>query len=205
MAKRLVRSLLIAVLMMGMVEGPPAAAEGCAPTEVEIALFADRSTLPELHSRSAEETPVAAIQATEDLARTLHAMWDASPTFRRQVTRIVAHDTLVVTVRPCSLCTKGTWGQTRLTIESGALRQAIVQIRLLDHAKVIETIAHEFEHILEQLDGVDLARLATCRGDPGHGVRFMASGNYETERARQIGLTVAREYRAHVNSAPGLS
>ena len=199
MTKRLVRGLQITVLMMGMVEGPPAAAESRAPTEVEIALFADKSTSP-VPSRSAEETPVAAIRATEDLARTLHAMWDASPTFRRQLTRIAADPSAVVIVRRCQRCPKEAWATTQLTIKSGVLLRAIVEIRSLDNITLVETVGHEFEHILEQLDRVDLGRFARGPGRSGHGVQRKWKGQYETERARQVGLAVAVEYRAHLES-----
>ena len=200
MTRRLVRSLLIAVLMMGMVDGPPAAAEGCAPAEVEIALFADKPTSPELHSRSAEETPVAAIRATPDLARTLHAMWDASLTFRRQLTRIAADPSVVVIVRRCQRCPEEAWANTQLTIKSGVLRRAIVEVRSLDNIELVETVGHEFEHILEQLDRVDLGRFARGPGRSGHGVQRKWKSQYETERARQVGSAVAVEYRAHLES-----
>ena len=51
-------------------------------------------------------------------------------------------------------------------------------------------IAHEFEHIVEQLDGLDLPRLA--RLAPG---TVWATGDqtFETQRAIAMGRLVARE------------
>jgi hypothetical protein len=56
-----------------------------------------------------------------------------------------------------------------------------------------EIIAHEFEHIIEQLDGVDLpslARQATA------GVRLTPDADrYETDRAVAVGRQVSQEIR----------
>ncbi len=52
-------------------------------------------------------------------------------------------------------------------------------------------IAHEFEHILEQLDGVDLPSMAAR---PATGVHAVASsGRFETDRAIAAGRQVERE------------
>jgi hypothetical protein len=53
-----------------------------------------------------------------------------------------------------------------------------------------ELMAHEFEHIVEQLDGVDLPVRAAV---PGSGVRACSDGSYETIRAARIGRLVADE------------
>ena len=54
-------------------------------------------------------------------------------------------------------------------------------------------IAHEFEHILEQLDGVDLPSMATRVAT---GVRLVPeSGHFETDRAIAAGRQVASEVR----------
>jgi hypothetical protein len=52
-----------------------------------------------------------------------------------------------------------------------------------------ELIAHEFEHIVEQLEGVNLRRLAYERSA---GV-YVLGHDYETDRAHRVGLQVARE------------
>ncbi|HEX2341601.1 MAG TPA: hypothetical protein VHI98_14080 [Vicinamibacterales bacterium] len=57
----------------------------------------------------------------------------------------------------------------------------------------VELIAHEFEHIVEQLEGVELRRLAN---DPSAGVHDLQYA-YETERAYKVGQQVARECRRH--------
>jgi hypothetical protein len=58
----------------------------------------------------------------------------------------------------------------------------------------VELIAHEFEHIIEQLDGVDLASRAAV---PRSGVHEQPGtpGMFETVRATRIGQRVAAEVR----------
>ena len=56
---------------------------------------------------------------------------------------------------------------------------------------LIELIAHEFEHILEQLDSVDLAAMAARSGT---GVRAVSElGHFETDRAIAAGRRVESE------------
>jgi hypothetical protein len=58
----------------------------------------------------------------------------------------------------------------------------------------VELIAHEFEHIIEQLDGIDLAARAAL---PHTGVSSVGpvADMFETERAKLVGLKVASEVR----------
>jgi hypothetical protein len=60
------------------------------------------------------------------------------------------------------------------------------------HTNVVELIAHEFEHVIEQLDDVDLAALAAR---PRTGVHEDAGlpGSYETVRAKHVGRKVLAE------------
>jgi hypothetical protein len=53
----------------------------------------------------------------------------------------------------------------------------------------VELLGHEFEHVLEQIDGVNL-RADAARGH----ARILADGAYETRRATEAGLQVLREY-----------
>ena len=58
-------------------------------------------------------------------------------------------------------------------------------------AAAAELIAHEFEHIIEQLDGVDLAIMSRLRST---GVKRVGEVDaFETRRAIVTGLRVARE------------
>jgi hypothetical protein len=57
-----------------------------------------------------------------------------------------------------------------------------------------ELIAHEFEHVIEQLDGIDLAARAELANT---GVRLIghATNKFETTRAQRTGLKVVSELR----------
>jgi len=64
-----------------------------------------------------------------------------------------------------------------------------------------EILGHEFEHVLEQIEGLDLSALASTGRS---GVYRHPDGSYETTRAREAGLVVAREFelfRKSSNSA----
>jgi hypothetical protein len=56
-----------------------------------------------------------------------------------------------------------------------------------------ELIGHEFEHILEQLEGLHLPELAQVRGS---GVHEVERNLFETERAVRTGRVVAEEVRS---------
>ena len=51
-------------------------------------------------------------------------------------------------------------------------------------------LAHEFEHILEQIEGLDLPTLSRVKGS---GVREVEYAVFETERAQAAGEAVAAE------------
>jgi Tol biopolymer transport system component len=118
----------------------------------------------------------------------LDKMWQASPTFQGQGRRLAAGTGVRVSVlvedlpRPAS----SSRARTVLRHQDGSLVSAHVYLKpSLDAA---ELIAHEMEHILEQLDGVDLQAQA------GNGVVWKAGdGAFETRRAIEAGRRVARE------------
>jgi len=121
----------------------------------------------------------------------VESMVQRSATFRRQCLRI-AKATLL-TVRVVAYQDQG-GGRSRARTEvriSGGRMVAIVNIRPLEN--VAELIAHELEHVIEQLDGVDLrARSALA----GTGVWYCDDGSFETTRAVRMGRAVAAEVSA---------
>ena len=114
-----------------------------------------------------------------------------SPTFRRQCVRLAGENSLTVVlvigshVRRSDL--RATTAMKRT--EDGRLT-ALVEIPPLKDLE--ELIAHEFEHIIEQLDGVDLAAQAAR---PQTGVTQIGPRRsvFETVRATRMGLKVAAE------------
>ena len=118
----------------------------------------------------------------------LDRMWQASPTFKRQWRRLAAGTGVRLSVlvedlpRPAS----SSRARTLLRHQDGSLVSA--QVYLKPSVDAAELIAHELEHILEQLDGVDLQAQA------GNGVVWKAGdGAFETRRAIEAGRRVARE------------
>jgi hypothetical protein len=150
--------------------------------------------------------PVAPAAQCEELAGRLRIEPGLEPTvidlcrrssrFRRQMARLTGIGGLAVTVRQVVYPPTSSWrAQAAITRVGGRLRSADVRVQPGTTRQLAELIAHEFEHILEQLDGVDLQRWV------GHsGVRRIgpdaADSPIETERARQVGRLVAGEYAA---------
>jgi len=115
------------------------------------------------------------------------SMWGLSPTFRRQCARLAEHPDMVVHIQLTVGVSNGT---ARAVFERGPERHHVaVQIESPKLTLYVEHIAHELEHVLEAMDGIDLPRLARERVD---GVRNLG-GSYETARAQSVGRMVARE------------
>ncbi len=119
-------------------------------------------------------------------------MLERSPTFRRQCARIARASGIAIVLR--SEVHGGHHADAWTTIargENGRPRQ--ITINIVAGPRTAELIAHEFEHIVEQLDGVDLRLKASMRAS---GVRACDCGDtemFETERAIAVGQQVARE------------
>jgi hypothetical protein len=123
----------------------------------------------------------------------VEAMLRGSPTFRRQCLRLAAEPalTVILDMNPHEQ-RSDLRAKTHMTRNAKGHLSAVVQIMPLQDIE--ELIAHEFEHIIEQLDGVDLAaraRLAqTGVTDTGR-----RGDMFETMRAQRMGLKVASELR----------
>ena len=79
--------------------------------------------------------------------------------------------------------------QTRIVWRPDGGIEAGVQVGLSGDPTLL--IAHEFEHILEQLDGVDLPLMASRAGSGVH--RVAGSEHFETDRAIAAGRRVLEE------------
>jgi hypothetical protein len=126
------------------------------------------------------------------LRQTLESMLRDSPTFRRQCARIASAASLVVTVERV-IIPAGARSLAVTAVRSDADGRMSADVRLGQSGDREELIAHEFEHVIEQLDGVDLLSLAR---DATAGVRFTEDADrFETERAVAMGRQVAHEIR----------
>lgn len=117
----------------------------------------------------------------------IETMLQQSPTFRRQCARIAAEGYLTVSITPGG--GRGTTaGETRVVRRPDGSRHA--EIIIWHQRHLVELIAHEIEHVVEQLDGVDLHARAADRTS---GVYENSDNRFETRRAVLIGRRVARE------------
>jgi hypothetical protein len=123
----------------------------------------------------------------------LESMLRRSPAFRRQCARIAAAPWVTVRIQRSSSHRRG-----RSRARTDIVRQpwglvATIEIPPMDDD--VELVAHELEHVIEQIDGVDLVSKAA---QAGSGVNTYPEGEnvFETQRAIRIGLIVAREVRA---------
>ena len=129
------------------------------------------------------------IQVMPEIRPTVARMLSSSATFRAQYQRIADADGIVVGVLlDPTLHVERLKSQTTFRRYGSGLMVAIVTVAPGPRSE--EWIAHEFEHILEQLDGWDLPSLAQ-----GHTGRVWSSGDgmFETIRAVSAGRAVFGE------------
>jgi hypothetical protein len=115
-----------------------------------------------------------------------------SPTFRRQCLRIADSPRLTIVFEYFQPSTERVRARATVSTDADGRRTARVQIRALDDP--VELIAHEVEHVIEQLDGIDLSARAAVHASGVHDCHC-GNGAFETARAIRVGLDVAREAR----------
>jgi hypothetical protein len=123
-----------------------------------------------------------------DLKRVLQRLYDASPTFRLQCQRIAGATNLSVHVQVYATFLRRCRAFTIFRRDHHRLR---ADVHLPPGSALIEMVAHEFEHIVEQIEGLDLRRLARVRGS---GVREVDRDVFETDRAQAAGRSVMLEW-----------
>jgi hypothetical protein len=118
------------------------------------------------------------------------AMLRYSPTFRTQCNRLARRPDLQIVITTSLLPGMDRdEAVTRIVRRPNGAMEADVQLGALGDPVLL--LAHEFEHILEQLDGVDLVSMASRSATGVHQVP--GSEHYETDRAIAIGRRVADE------------
>jgi hypothetical protein len=122
----------------------------------------------------------------------VETMLKRSPTFRRQAERIRQSPYLTVAIEnsPPPVGTNSlAW--TRISRDSKNNLQATILISPRD--RLVELLAHEIEHVIEQLDGVDLHVKSRLQSTGVRHCDCADMGAYETRRAIVTGQRVARE------------
>ena len=123
----------------------------------------------------------------------LDAMLRRSPTFRRQCVRLSGESDLTVQL-VIGPHTQRSDLRAMTHIKRTDTGRLVAFIEIPPLRDVEELIAHEFEHIIEQLDGVDLAAQAQL-SQTGVTQTGRDGGVFETVRATRVGLRVASELR----------
>jgi hypothetical protein len=120
-----------------------------------------------------------------------------SPTLRRQCAAIAA---AAVTVRIVVYGTATFFGDCRARGTFQRLRSGRLDARIdLPFTRDFpELLAHELEHVVEQIEGVPLQELAKRRAD---GVRRARGGAFETRRALEAGRAAAIEVETSERAA----
>lgn len=127
------------------------------------------------------------IELPHDLANVLQQLHDRSPTFRAQCERLALAANIRVFIR---LDTSIPSRCQAFTIIQRFGREIRADVHLPPGRLLTKLVAHEFEHLLEQIEGLDLRALSRTRGS---GVREIEREIFETDRASRAGRVVAAE------------
>lgn len=133
------------------------------------------------------------VVATSILCPVIEMMWRESPTFKAQCARLNSAPSVVVDIRfgNASRLSPRRARTSFVRARHGMTRAEVyIDPDFRSAAELIELIAHELEHVIEHLDGVELSP------SEAHGVRQTELGSFETARAIHIGQTVSREVYA---------
>lgn len=126
----------------------------------------------------------------ESLLRSITTqMLETSPTFRRQCQIIGASGTIVVKVRVVP-GPKNTHTRALTTFRRYTSGLTIADVEIPAASPLVELLAHEFEHIAEYVEGVDLKALV--RDHPEEGF-LLRDGSFETSRAVRAGRAAVSE------------
>ena len=114
--------------------------------------------------------------------------WDGSATFRHQCRTLgAARATVIVTAASPRELDRAA---ARIEMSTQGTVFARVRVRLGRDANIVELIAHEVEHVLERVEGINL--LLEWRHGSSR-VTLLSGGAFETGRAIDVGRRVARE------------
>jgi len=133
------------------------------------------------------------LSAPDELTSFLRLMLKRSDTFRRQWRQLSLARELRLKIvytypQPDCRCRALSIAKKRSSSNTIEFTVHLFPPRVRDP----EVIAHEFEHALEQAEGLDLKSLADSEQG---GVYLLENGIFETKRARLVGVKVAREFR----------
>ena len=129
------------------------------------------------------------VQLLHDIEDAIQFIYDRSSSFRAQCARIAEADNLRVTVQIDPSIPGRCRAYTVVQRQGHQIRADVHLPPSSDHA---ELLAHEFEHVLEQIEGLDLRRLARVKESGVHETQYAV---FETDRAQTAGRIVRAETR----------
>jgi hypothetical protein len=130
------------------------------------------------------------VHASPPLLHLVARIAQRSPTFRAQCERIAETRGLIVRMRVAGLRDDRPFN-ARTIVRRHEFGAVVAEVDLYAPIDAVEIVAHEFEHLVEQIQGTDLRRLARVRGS---GVIEVRRGEFETQRAVDAGRRVVAEY-----------
>jgi len=135
--------------------------------------------------------PVVPVNLSADpaLLALIAEMGKRSPTFQRQCAVIDRTRGLIVRMRDVRPREKQPYA-ARTVIRRHEFGATTAEVELFAAPDLTEVVAHEFEHLIEQIEGVNLRLMSLVSGS---GVRQTVDGSYETWRAVLAGRQVAHE------------
>jgi hypothetical protein len=163
-------SFILVVAIIGLVSGAQVTTEGKTEGKTERVLPAN-------------------FDVQDMLSREVTDLYGQSATFRAQCDRLANAQNLRVSMELDVAIPHSCRAFTVITRTPSAL---CADVHVPPTAQLAELIGHEFEHILEQLDHLNLRKLSQVRGS---GVREVGFEIFETERAQTAGRVVAEELR----------
>jgi hypothetical protein len=144
------------------------------------------------------DAPVLSLPDSIELSPGLQPMvrWslEHSPTFRQQCRKLAAAPSLHASVRMNFYPTPGSTVRALTTFRQKRSGTVDARIEIRSAPDLTELLAHEFEHVLEQLEGTDLDALSSTND-----AKRLSDGAFETRRAIEAGRRVAGEV---INNAP---
>jgi hypothetical protein len=129
------------------------------------------------------------LQASVPILQLMARMAQLSPTFRAQCERITETRNLIVRIRYVGLREDRPYN-ARTIVRRHQWGAMVAEVELYVPLDPIEILAHELEHLVEQIQGQDLRVLAQVKGS---GVMEVRRGEFETMRAIEVGRRVLAE------------
>ena len=140
------------------------------------------------HAQTAESF-LSTLNVPAMFSRDVTDMYNQSATFRAQCDRLARAQNFRVSIQADPNIPLSCRAYTIIRRRRGML---CAEVPLPVSRAFAELIAHEFEHIIEQLEHVDLHKLSMVRGS---GVSRVGFDLFETDRAQLAGTIVVQELR----------